>query len=97
MNPRGYESIRVGKKAEQRVRDLASQLGFSVTGSPELDYGAKTDVVVAGIPVQVSCYPKSNGAQERLAKRGIFNIAASEDYTDVEVITAILQAVNYES
>lgn len=89
--------MRIGLRAEQRVRDLAISLGFVVTGSPELDYGAKTDVVISGIPIQVSCHPKSNGAQERLAKRGIFNIAASDDYTDGEVIAAILQAVNYES
>lgn len=85
MNEWGVEAQRIGREAELRVNNIAQFLGCDVQTSPELDYGGKTDLLINGVPIQVSCQPKSRQAQERLMSRGIFNICAGERYSDEEV------------
>lgn len=81
-----------GKKAEERVLNLASQAGFNARRArPEEDCGGKkTDVVIDDTPFQVSCQPKSKQQREKLHKLGVSPIAAGEEYTDESIISAII-------
>lgn len=89
MNPLGIEAQRVGKCAQDRVERIAQSLGYPVQYIPELDYGGKTDLVIAGMSVQVSVDRKSNKQQKLLQAREIYSIVAGDRYTDNEVATQI--------
>jgi hypothetical protein len=81
-----HEAQKIGLEAEERVADLARRLGSKITQTPRLDYGGKTDLVIDGLPIQVSVWPKSRGEQERLKRRGIRPVAAGDRYSETDIL-----------
>jgi len=66
-----------------RVFDIASKLGRNVRKvKPKEDYSQKTDLIIDGIPIQVSCQPKSNKQRRALLNKGIFPVVAGENVSD---------------
>ncbi|BCX13560.1 MAG: hypothetical protein KatS3mg085_092 [Candidatus Dojkabacteria bacterium] len=98
----GREAQEVGKRAEERVKEIAKAMGFTVEASPDLDYGAKTDVLLKfkineieiNIALQVCRQPKSKREQKRLAKKGIFMIAAGKQISDFKIKAQISEIFN---
>lgn len=89
MNLLGLEAQRVGRIAQQRVEQIAGMLGFEIQYNPAMDYGNKTDLVIAGVNVQISVDRKSIGEQKRLAARGICSIVAGDRYSDNDIVNQI--------
>lgn len=97
MNPLGLEAKRIGKAAEQRVAEIVAELGLTSHYDPMLDYGGcKTDIVIDGMPFQISVKPKSAQVRKRCRKEGIFFIVAGEQVTREEIIEQIYYGLNYE-
>lgn len=90
------EAQQIGKDAEKRVLDLAISIGCDGRlATPAEDYSKKTDVVVDGVPIQVSVSGKSKNQRKLLEKSGIQGIEAGEEHTDENVISQILSALNH--
>jgi hypothetical protein len=88
------EAQQNGKNAENRVRDLALRIGMDARlATPTEDYSQKTDVVVDGIPIQVSVSRKSRNQRKLLERSGIKGIEAGEELPDESVIAQILRAL----
>jgi hypothetical protein len=82
MNPLGLEAQVRGFEAEERVRSFAAALGCKVEYSVQNDYAGKTDLLIDGIAFQISVQPKSKRSQEKLADRGVYNLAAGKHISD---------------
>ena len=95
-NEGGKQAQERGKQAEQRFLSIAqAMLGITVRGAtPEEDYGGKTDALVNGIPIQISVSQKSKGERDRLAKRGIANIAAGETTSTEQIRQKIKDVID---
>lgn len=83
------EAQRTGERAELRVKAIADKLGLPCETSLQLDYGEKTDIIICGVRFQVSTSKKSNKAQKLLAKRGVYNLVAGEQVSDLKIIEQI--------
>lgn len=82
-----FRSKEIGQAAEDRVYDTAKKLGLDVRmAEPVEDYSNKTDMVIGGISVQVSCQPKSNAQRKALSKHGIRPVVAGINVSDEKVI-----------
>lgn len=76
----------IGQEAEQRVIDLARDLGSEVYTSQDLDYGGKVDVVIDNAPYQVSATGKSKRTEKRLTSLGIRPITAGQQVSDEDLL-----------
>lgn len=83
------ESQIIGQEAEQRVIELAEQLGSEVKVSPDLDYGMKVDVVIDGRRYQVSATGKSRRTKQRLRDRGIITVIAGEQVPTEDLLNQL--------
>ena len=84
-----------GREAELRVQDFCQILGLETCTSLELDYGGKTDCLIEGRRVQVSCRPKSRQTLKALQKKDIHNIYAGEQVEDEHLQDQIIEAIDY--
>ena len=83
-----------GREAELRVQEFCQILGLETCTSPELDYGGKTDCLIEGRRVQVSCQPKSKQTLKALQKKDIYNIYAGEQVEDEHLQDQIIEAMD---
>lgn len=90
MNEIGLDAQRRGRIAEERVASIAEAVGLPVLRNALLDYANKIDMLIDGMPVQISVKPKSRGEQRRLAARGIDSIVAGTGYNDEQVFGQIM-------
>ncbi len=82
-----FRAKEIGQAAENRVYNIAKQLGRDVRkAEPEEDYSKKTDLVIDKIPIQVSCQPKSNSQRKALSKHGIRPVVAGKNVSDEKLI-----------
>jgi hypothetical protein len=81
-----FRSKEIGQAAEDRVFNIAGKLGRNVRrAKPIEDYSQKTDLIVDGVPIQVSCQPKSNAQRKALSKKGILPVVAGRNVSDEKV------------
>lgn len=96
MNMIGLEAQRRGAEAEKRVQEIAIEMGFNVYYLEQLDFGNKTDLVIEGVKVQISCKPKSMNQIKLLQRRGIHCIIAGENILDDSIKQQIYSLFNNE-
>ena len=89
MNEQGRKAQEIGESAERRVIETAQSLGYKVVVSSQLDYSKKTDCVIEGVAVQISCSPKSSNQMKILKNRGITSIVAGEHISNKDLVNSI--------
>lgn len=90
----GREAQEIGAEAENRVINIAKELGLDVETSPTLDYSRKTDLTINGIPIQVSVNPKSKRTRKCLERRGVKSIVAGKQISDEQIVRDITIYLN---
>lgn len=81
-----FRAKEIGMEAENRVYDLANKQGREVRkAEPKEDYSEKTDLIIDGTRIQVSCQPKSKAQRKALDKKGITPIVAGKGVSDERV------------